>query len=275
MKSRRRFLAAASALSCFVLFDSLQISAMAKSRPADGPLPDPKKFQAGDLLWPRGVHDWILYASAYSESESSAAQEWEEQKNAFIQKIKSKGAAATPGETGARRILEPMAYRQFKAVYFNAAPIGEMVPYGSDSGLYTGHVAIIAETASDPLIVEAVWGDVKRVRVIRYSDWIRARPNELIWHGRLKGFSAEDREKVSAKALTYEGVKYDFWNFNLSDVSCFYCSKLVWICVKQALGVAVDGNDDADRMIWFSPKQLMRTSAVVLLNNPGSYGGGT
>jgi len=274
MNSRRRFLAAASALSSFALLNALQVDAWGNPTHADGPLPDPKKFQAGDFLWPRGVDDWIVYTSTYSENEANNAREWEQQKDDFIRRIKHKGAAATRGEMEARRVLEHMTYRQFKAVFFEGAPMGAMVPYGSGTGFSTGHVAIITETADDPLIVEAVWGDIKKVRTIHYSDWLRQRPKELVWHGRLKGFSSEDREKVSAKALTYEGIKYDFWNFNLADTSCFYCSKLVWTCVKESLGLAVDGNDDSDRMIWFSPKQLMRTSAVFLLNNPGNYGGG-
>jgi hypothetical protein len=47
-----------------------------------------------------------------------------------------------------------------------------------------------------------------------------------------------------------------FWNFDLADASDFYCSKLAWLSVRDALSFAIDGDENPRRRFWFSPKQL-------------------
>ncbi|MGY3229386.1 hypothetical protein ACVWWJ_000870 [Luteibacter sp. HA06] len=273
MGTRRQFLSATAAIAGVAIFEASRLNAAISSGQGDNPHPDPNKFQAGDFIWPRGINDFVAYALEDENDEAKSAATWIMQRDAFVKSIRDKGSNATPGESEARTLLETMTYRQFRATYFNDAPqTGGFVPYGSS--LYTGHVAIITETSTDPLIVEAIWGDIKKVRTIRYADWLKSRTDELVWHGRLSNASAIDRKKVSSKALTYCDIPYNFWNFNLADTSCFYCSKLVWSCIKDTLGYAVDGKDNPDRHIWFSPKQLMRTTPITLLNNPGNYGGG-
>jgi uncharacterized protein YycO len=67
------------------------------------------------------------------------------------------------------------------------------------------------------------------------------------------------------------GAPYRFFNFDLGDTSGFYCSKLAWYCIKSATGTAPDDNANPRRILWYSPKRLMKSHHVTLLRNPGNY----
>jgi uncharacterized protein YycO len=120
-----------------------------------------------------------------------------------------------------------------------------------------------------PWVIEALWapGVVRQ----RYQEWISARSGEVVWHGRLKGAGQQDRSRIAAEAKNYLSKPYDFWNFNLADVSGFYCSKLVWLAVMRSLSIAVDGNPNPTRLFWLSPKQLLYADLVDRLFDPGDY----
>ena len=137
---------------------------------------------------------------------------------------------------------------------------------------YVGHVGII-EVDSDKKawVIEALLGKDKQVVKHTYEDWLKGRPDEVIWLGRLRQISAEQRAKVAEEANRYKNRPYDFWNFDLNDDSVFYCSKLVWLSIYRSLGFAVDGDQDSNRLFWFSPKQLMHSPTVELLHDPGPY----
>jgi hypothetical protein len=236
-------------------------------------LPDPKLFQAGDLIWPRKPGEVVPYAASHFESEAAAAAAWRADRDAYIANIRANWNSSSLGKRDSVALLDSMTYPEFKRIYFQAASRDQMVPYGSSSGFYTGHVAMLTQTTLDPIVVEAIWGKIKKVRTIRYSEWLRERPNELVWHGRLRSRQPEERRSVAELALTYVDRPYNFWNFDLSDDSSFYCSKLVWLCAWKTLQISVDGKPNPDRSIWFSPKQLMKSEAVFLLNDPENYGG--
>jgi uncharacterized protein YycO len=118
-------------------------------------------------------------------------------------------------------------------------------------------------------VIEAVWGDKKKVQRVSYADWLAGRPDAWIWVGRKTGLTDADKSRIVQQATTYIGRPYDFWNFDLSDDSSFYCSKLVWLSLAQSLGKYLDGNSSSRRTFWFSPKQAW--GYVTHINSPRDY----
>ena len=101
--------------------------------------------------------------------------------------------------------------------------------------------------------------------------WLANRPNEVIWLGRVKGRSNDERASIVEEAKKYINRPYDFWNFDLNDDHGFYCSKLVWLSVFRSLSFAIDGNSNPERAFWFSPKQLLYLPAIDRIHDPGPY----
>lgn len=246
-------------------------SAEAQSIHTSTRVPDPASFQAGDLIWPRKPDEWIPYDSDFYEEGQDAAKQWQQARDKFVDSIKHKGPLATPQERAAVNNVSDLTYEQFTKLYLQEQNRDDFYKRGSSSAFSVGHVAIITETKRDPVVVEALWGKVNKVHTIQYSEWIKGRADEVVWQGRLIGFNSDQRISFAKEALVYEGRPYDFWNFDLNDPSGFYCSKLAWLSAFRALHVALDGNNEPRRSIWFSPKQLMNSDRVVLINDPVSY----
>lgn len=235
--------------------------------------PDPKDFQAGDLIWPKKPGDWVAYNSVAYDQESAAETQWNKEKKAFIGALRARWESATPQEKEAVERLSSMSYRDFKSIYLGDTELGAVRLRGGSSGFYVGHVAIVTQTSQNPLIVEAIQGEINKVRTMSYADWLADRQGQNVWLGRLDIADPAERAKVPAEALKYVGQKYDFWNFDLNDDSGFYCSKLVWLSVFRSLGIAVDNKKDPKRSLWFSPKQLMNSHKHIALRfDPCSYG---
>jgi Permuted papain-like amidase enzyme, YaeF/YiiX, C92 family len=274
MFTRRHFLAATAMALCVP-------SAHTRADPpkADGNLPFPnrEKFEVGDLLWPKSRCAKVPYASAHYQSQEEAKLQWTKERDAFVGRIHAAGQGASEDEAKAARNVESMTYEEFTRLYFYNEKAHGIQPYGSDAGLETGHVAILLEDAhhpikKNPIVLEAVWGDIKKVRTISYDDWLTGRPDELVWHGRLKGIDFQGRSNVAKEALSHLNKPYNFWNMNLDDDSGFYCSKLVWLAAYRSLEkLALDDHKSPRRSIWFSPKQLMHCPHVFLINDPGNY----
>ena len=142
--------------------------------------------------------------------------------------------------------------------------------YLSGSGIYVGHVGILdIDAAGTPWVTEAL----SRQGVITqsYAAWLKSRPGEIVWHGRVRGVDAAQRARIAAESKKHVGKPYKFWNFNLADDSGFYCSKLAWFCIQQSLNIPIDGNPNPKRWFWFSPKQMLYAEKIVRLHNPGPY----
>jgi uncharacterized protein YycO len=105
----------------------------------------------------------------------------------------------------------------------------------------------------------------------KYDDWLRKRPGEIVWHGRVRELSKTARGQIPIESAKYLGRPYDFWNFDLNDDAGFYCSKLVWMSIWRALGFAIDGNSNSRRTFWLSPKQLLYLKTISRLHDPGPY----
>lgn len=232
------------------------------------PFPDSQDLQPGDFLWPKKPEAFVPYNAGRDASYEEERVDWERGKAQFIQSVRKDPKATLEMREFANR-LEALEFREFLGQYQNAEKPGVPDTYGGGFPAYVGHVGIVYFDGGLPSVVEALWG--KGVVVSKYEDWLRGRSGELVWHGRVRDIPMANREGIADEALSLQGKPYNFWLFNLSDESGFYCSKLAWLSVMRALKFPVDGNAEPKRSSWFSPKQLMMCNSVYLLNNPGSY----
>jgi hypothetical protein len=231
-------------------------------------LPDPKTFQSGDLVWPKKPGVYVPYdAKVGGADPHEEERRWTAERDQFLANVTTRAPHFTPADIESFRT---MSFREFYSRY-----AGDQLPdtpgvYSSGSGLYVGHVGIIdIDTSGEPRVIEALLqpGVVEH----SYSDWLKGRPGEVVWHGRVRELPAESRAKISVEARRYLGRPYDFWNFDLADDKGFYCSKLVWLAIFRSQGFAIDGNADPKRHFWFSPKQLLYLKTIARLHDPGPY----
>src|SRR5262249_32920141 len=147
------------------------------SAAAEYPLPDPKTFQSGDFVWPKKPHAYIPYNAGTLEDPDADRKRWEVEKEHFLNQN-------PPGISSTRLSeIRGLSYDEFYGRY-----AGDQYPntaglYGTGGGIYVGHVGIILiDPDGVPSVVEAV---VPKVRIIKYTDWIKARPGEVVWLGHI------------------------------------------------------------------------------------------
>ncbi len=249
--------------------------------------PDPQTFETGDLVWPKPSGAVVPYAGTDPTKSAVDAlelreDEWQRLRVLFVRSARA-SAPALPEADRAYQLklaeeVEAMTYSQFVPGYGAGVSPGDFQTYGIGQLAYVGHVALIdVDSASGvPYVVEAVYGTnlacQSCVQRVRYADWLQARGDVLVWHGRLRNLDGAARRHVVEVARAQLQKPYQFFNFNLADNSGFYCSKLVWYAVQAATGIAVDGRSDPRRLIWFSPLQLLNArEQVQLLSSPGNY----
>jgi hypothetical protein len=258
MRLTRRSFLNASALAPIAVSDAFG--------QAGARLPNPANFESGDFLWPKKPGAFIPYQYQTTSNVDADRERWNREKADFINRAR---AGAVPDGERVAAQLQTMTYNDFRSLYLRNLPPNAIVPYSSGIAA-VGHVAIVElDTTNVPWIIEALWelGVVRQ----RYSSWIASRASEIVWHGRLRNYNAADRAKISTVAQEFVSRPYDFWNFNLADSTGFYCSKLVWLSVMQALNVAVDGDTNSARRTWLSPKQILYGPAIKRLFDPGEY----
>lgn len=229
------------------------------------PRPNPALFESGDFLWPKNPKAFVPYNSGSPNSPSQDKEQWAKERESYL------NSTSDNDETLQRRrkMLREMDYREFIAIYEGDQKIGEPGVYSGGS-VYVGHVAMLeVDSNKTAWVIEALLG--KGIVRKTYVDWVKERENQIVWLGRLKNFDAQQRAKLVPEAKKHIGKPYDFWNFDLNDDKEFYCSKLCWLSIYRSLGVAVDGNKNPKRLLWFSPKQLLYLDAINIIHNPGSY----
>jgi hypothetical protein len=234
---------------------------------ATPPLPRTDAFEAGDFLWPKKPGVFVPYSQQTNLGPHDDRRIWEGEKREFLEKAPQKGSYLSPEKLDDLRRLD---YREFIARYHGDQIPGVPGLYSSGGGVYVGHVAIIDIASNgDVWVIEALWerGVVRQA----YSDWIAGRPGEVVWLGRLRERTKQDRSIISAEAKKHIGKPYVFWNFNLNDDAGFYCSKLVWLSIFRGLRFSVDGNENPQRDFWFSPKQLLYLPIMERIHDPGPY----
>jgi hypothetical protein len=262
MRITRRFLLSGAA----GVLSSVSLARLARAQ--SGPrTPNPADFQAGDFVWPKKPGSFVPYRYESGQAVDEDRERWIREKNEFLQKVRS--GEIPEGQQIAGEI-ERLSYNEFRTRYLRGQEPNQITPFSGRAIVAVGHVGIIEiDGENQPWVIEALWqpGVVRQ----RYSSWINARHGEIVWHGRLKDASWQDRAKIASEAKAHVSKPYDFWNFNLADTSGFYCSKLVWLSVMRALNIAIDGNPNPSRSFWLSPKQVLYSPKVDRLLDPGDY----
>lgn len=243
--------------------------------------PDAGKFRTGDFLWPARQGSFFPFARTRSLGASPEELQWEAEKKRFIEEAKASG---DPNQIAAAEQFQQMSFEQFRALYFEDAaaprtrgfsPFAAAIPE-------VGHVAIVEiDAAGVQWVVEAMPKAPNRYEslysrfqngVIRtqYNDWIGKHPAEQynVWHGRMRDLKAGQGDRIVNAAKEFLGRDYWFWSFDLSDYSGFYCSKLVWVSVWNALGITLDGDSTFPRRFWVTPKALINSALVEVLHDP-------
>lgn len=231
------------------------------------PLPNPATFESGDFLWPKNPHAWVPYHAGALGNAGEDETRWRKERDEFLRSVDTQRTHLTDEDL--RRIAN-LDYQAFYEIYAGDRYSGQFVPFSTGGPLYVGHVGIIElDDEENPWVIEALYerGVVRHP----YSQWIASRPGQLVWHGRLKSISKEQRRRIALEGKAHTNTPYNFWNFDLNDESDFYCSKLAWLSVFRSLGFAVDGNSNPKRKTWFSPKQLLDADSIVRLHSPAEY----
>lgn len=232
------------------------------------PLPNPETFESGDLVWPKKPGAFVPYKSEL------AVRPVEDEEHAWLREKQEFIARARKGDTyfNSEQLngLEKMSFREFYARYAGDQKPGIPGAYSSGNGVYVGHVGIIhVDSEKVPWVIEALF--TKGVVKSRYTDWIKSRPGEIVWLGRVRNLDAEQRKSIATESEKFIRRPYNFWNFDLDDDSEFYCSKLVWLSIWRILHFPIDGNQNPKRGFWFSPKQLLYAKTIARLYDPGPY----
>jgi uncharacterized protein YycO len=230
--------------------------------------PDPSTFQTGDVIWPRQPWVFIPFNSRPAGSYDPDKTGWEREKQEFLERVKQ-NPRASENDRAVSTQLEAMSYQEFRARFLSGTEEDEVTAAGWLP--WIGHVAMIQVRDGTPWVVESTFGGVRQMT---YEDWLKERGKSLIWHGRVKGVDEAGRTRMAEEALKQLKKPYQFFNFDLLDDQGFYCSKFVWFVTRRALGVPLDGDPEPKRKFWFSPKQLIKSRHIQLLNNPSSFGGG-
>lgn len=232
------------------------------------PLPNPETFESGDLVWPKKPGAFVPYKSELAAGPVENEEHvWLQEKREFIARARNGGTYFNSEQLNA---LDKMSFREFYARYAGDQKPDIPGAYSSGNGVYVGHVGIIkVDSERIPWVIEALLN--KGVVKSRYADWIKSRPEEIVWLGRVRNLDAEQRQSITTESEKFINRPYNFWNFNLDDDKGFYCSKLVWLSIWRVLHFAIDGDQNPKRTFWFSPKQLLYAKTIARLFDPGPY----
>jgi Permuted papain-like amidase enzyme, YaeF/YiiX, C92 family len=248
--------------------------------------PKPEELQTGDFLWSKPPCSFVPFKVELDDGTTvSASQAWEHEKRAFIKRAKKNGTTLTSKQLSD---IESLSFSDFLHQFHDISPEESLAgvdfhPYSAPGSLdaykiaaffkvYCGHAAIVGPLNKDkqPTVIEAQWQ--KTVVWTSYNDFLSEHSKDKIWYGRLNSFPDYKRASVAAEAMKYQGIPYDFFNFDLADSSSFYCSKLPWFCVFKALGISLDKDLESKRGFWFTPKQMMLHPEVTTVITPGKFG---
>jgi hypothetical protein len=242
--------------------------------------PDAAKFLSGDFLWPARQGTFFPFGRTRSLGPNMEQREWEVEKQRFIEEARASGDA---DRIAAADQLEPVTYEQFHAAFFDDPAAPRTRGFSAAAAIpEVGHIAIIEiDQGGNQWVVEAMPKAPNRYEalysrfqngVVRtpYAEWIVKHPADQynIWHGRLRDIQPGQGDAIVDAAKAFLGRDYWFWSFNLNDYSGFYCSKLVWVSVWNALNVALDGDKSFPRRFWVTPKALINSSMVEVLHDP-------
>jgi len=232
-------------------------------------IPNEKTFQEGDFLWAKEKGAVVPYRAEVQTSRYApypTREEWEAERAKFLRTIKENGVGSDY-EHQLTQMLQKTSYEEVMSRYLEDREYGAKEPF-STSFVFCGHVAIVFIENGENFIVEAT---PPRVRRIGYGEWLKDWNNPEVWHGRLRDTSAEKRASIARLALTQLDKPYSLINLDLGDDRKFYCAKLAWWATQLALGIPLDGNMASQRLLPFSPKQMMKLDLIQIIFRPGTY----
>jgi hypothetical protein len=90
--------------------------------------------------------------------------------------------------------IKELNYREFYARYAGDQQPDMPGVYSAGSGIYVGHVGIVdIDGNGQPWVIEALTGD----GVVRtpYDKWLLSRPGQIVWQGRIREITKQDRKK--------------------------------------------------------------------------------
>lgn len=267
MRNKLALLRAFGWIAIFVCWLGYECATVQATEDANMIPPAVESLQAGDFIWPKEPAAIIPYAAPGQGATSDQAL-WESERDKYLATLK---LSATLTDEDKRRIeiLQGMSYDTFLKVYTEDVSPEAVIPFGGMVGV--GHVAIVHRVdGKPPTIVEAMLKS--GVREVSYEEWKTERKGQIFWHGRLKNIEPKLRAKIAELASREVGKPYNFWNFDLANKSGFYCSKLAWLMIRDATGIVVDDKPNPVRTIWFSPKQMLKSDHLEILQNPGNFG---
>ena len=224
-------------------------------------------LQPGDLIWPRPPNAFVPYRAALQEGSTGNPTQWEKEKERYLATLRAKSTLSAT-ERAQYNELRSMTYPDFVKRYFAPLPRARLEARGFAS-ISVGHVGIIQIENGRASVIEAMMGS--GVQKVTYEKWIADRRGQLFWLSRLNNTSPDIRAAVAATAERYLGRPYNFWDFDLRDDSCFYCSKLAWLAITKATSLPPDGNPNGDRVFWYSPKQLLCSRNLQSIVSSGNY----
>lgn len=227
--------------------------------------PHPSQLEAGDFLWPKHPTAIVPYASQTGAAAAGERLRWYEERDRFL---RARGGA-TPDSAVARdrnERLRRLEFEEFRRLYLEDRDGTLPVPMGSVVSV--GHVAIVDVVNGAPRIIEAMLD--AGVREIEYASWLASRPDDWVWHARLRGRTPADRRRIADASRRQLHKPYDFWNFDLLDDAGFYCSKLAWFAVWHATATALD-DEGPVRALWYSPRRMLKSMRLDVLLEPVPY----
>ncbi len=153
---------------------------------------------------------------------------------------------------------------------------------------WVGHVALIELMEGVPWVVDATphrsgpaTPGQKGVATQTYQAFLddHAHTQSNIWHGRLKPEFVDQPDGFGQRlvnaAKQHLGKPYSISPLGLGNAEDFYCSKLIWHALRDALGIALEKRGLQVPQPWFTPWDVMQTECVQLLYSPAgkSYRG--
>ncbi|OQZ00597.1 MAG: hypothetical protein B6D35_06015 [Candidatus Brocadia sp. UTAMX2] len=252
-------------------------------------VPDPSTFKAGDLIWPKKPNKSVYYDTRDNDIYEVNKKQWEKDKEVYIKEVQN-DPAATDQDRASADWLKNISFDEFMRLYLGddssdwkkedwkgfafdrcgeGPEMGIYSYYGYNfPWIYVGHVGMIFFKDNAPWVVEAT---PTKVRKIPYNKWLEEYKEANVWHGRMIDVNIQELSNIVKEALKQEGKPYSLFYRNLNDEKKFYCSKLIWFSYYRALGKSIDDNIETSRVLWYTPKQLMKSAHVKVLFNPGKY----
>ncbi len=198
--------------------------------------PNPALFQTGDLIWPRASEEIVFFRHDHPPGASWLAQR--------------------PAESD-----------------LEAAQRARLNLFERD--IWVGHVGLIDIIDGQPWVIDATTGRSAApfksgVAMQPYADFLAdaAHVNRHIWHGRFRGLTGSQAQAVAQAAKQYLDRPYGLSPLGFEHTDTFYCSKLIWHAVRDALGVEMPTAASSGWPRWFTPWDLMNFEGVELLYQP-------